>query len=76
MLPPDSARQTLLALFRHQPTVELETLLNTLQTRSPMSVFRRLREIQYLSSFSHAGRFYTLAHIPTFDSFGLWFHQE
>ena len=40
-----------------------------------MSIFRRLKEIGYLSSYTHAGRYYTLPHIPHFDKFGLWFHQ-
>jgi len=40
-----------------------------------MSVFRRLREIGYLSSYTHTGSYYTLADIPEFDDFGLWRHQ-
>jgi hypothetical protein len=40
-----------------------------------MSVFRRLREIGYLSSYTHKGQYYTLAHIPEFDENGLWFFQ-
>jgi len=40
-----------------------------------MSVFRRLSVLGRLSSYSHAGRFYTLRHIPQFDRDGLWQHQ-
>jgi hypothetical protein len=40
-----------------------------------MSVFRRLSAIGYLSSCSHAGRYYTLRDVPRFDEDGLWFHQ-
>ncbi|MBI4865447.1 MAG: hypothetical protein HY816_00705 [Candidatus Wallbacteria bacterium] len=40
-----------------------------------MSVFRRLQEVGYLSSFTHSGRYYTLTDIPEFDEHGLWFHQ-
>jgi hypothetical protein len=29
-----------------------------------------------LSSYSHAGKYYTLNHIPMFDRRGLWFHGE
>jgi hypothetical protein len=39
-----------------------------------MSVFRRLSAIDYLTSFSHAGRYYTLRAIPEFDDAGLWHH--
>jgi hypothetical protein len=40
-----------------------------------MSVFRRLSPIGYLTSYSHAGRYYTLRDIPAFDEEGLWHHQ-
>jgi len=41
-----------------------------------MSIFRRLKEIGYFSSYTHAGRYYTLTNIPQFDDDGLWFYQE
>lgn len=34
--------------------------------------FRRLSAIGYFSSYSHAGRYYTLRDIPQFDPEGLW----
>jgi hypothetical protein len=40
-----------------------------------MTAFRRLSELGYLSSYSHAGRYYTLADIPQFDDEGLWLHE-
>jgi hypothetical protein len=30
----------------------------------------------YLTSFTHAGRYYTLPDIPKFDKLGLWFYQD
>jgi hypothetical protein len=39
-----------------------------------MSVFRRLSAIDYLTSYSHVGRYYTLRVIPEFDEGGLWHH--
>jgi len=39
-----------------------------------MSVFRRLSAIGYLTSYSHAGRYYALREIPEFDEGGLWHH--
>ena len=53
----------------------IDKLSQTLQTKSRMSIFRRLKEIGYLSSYTHTGRYYTLAHIPQFDDYGLWLHQ-
>ncbi len=40
-----------------------------------MSVFRRLSAVGYLTSYSHAGRYYTIEEVPEFDEEGLWHHQ-
>jgi hypothetical protein len=40
-----------------------------------MNVFRRLRPLGYLTSYSHSGRYYTLEDIPEFDADGLWQYQ-
>ena len=69
------AKAALHKLFRRTPVVELNTLFETLQTRSRMSVFRRMKEVGYLSSYTHAGRFYTLREVPQFDALGLWRHR-
>ena len=61
--------------FRRTRAADLDALFRVLDTHSRMSVFRRLREIGYLSSYTHTGRYYTLAHIPEFDAHGLWFFQ-
>ena len=75
MLTKSESSKALKRLFRRFPVVDLETLSRTLQTRSRMSIFRRLREMGYFSSYNHAGRYYTLADIPKFDDYGLWMHQ-
>jgi hypothetical protein len=47
-------------------------LKQALGTDVDMTVFRKLKQIDYLSSYSHRGKFYTLADIPRFDQHGLW----
>ncbi len=76
MLNPTDSVEALTALFRNCPVVDLATLLATIETTSRMSVFRRLSAIGYLSSYTHAGRFYTLRDLPAFDRDGLWCHQD
>ena len=51
------ARESLRRLFRSTRVVELPALYEALGTQSRMTVFRRLREAGYRSSFTHAGRF-------------------
>lgn len=75
MLPPQQSRRALLRLFRKRRVVTLDALFDCLDTRSRMSVFRRLSDLGYLTSYSHAGRYYTISEIPEFDPDGLWRHQ-
>lgn len=63
-------------LFREKPVADLEALRRVLATTSRTTVFRALRRLGYLTSYSHAGRYYTLRTIPTFDTRGLWFYGE
>jgi len=75
MLTPANSSEALTVLFRSRPVADLAMLYATLDTQSRMSVFRRLSAVGYLSSYSHAGRFYTLREIPLFDRDGLWCYQ-
>ncbi len=70
----DEAHQALGRLFQRHRTADLKDLFATLKTGSRMTVFRRLSTLGYLSSYSHAGRYYTLADVPEFDEDGLWQH--
>jgi len=75
MLDKISSTKALKRLFKRFPVNDLGTLSETLGTTSRMSIFRRLKEIGYFSSYTHAGSFYTLAHIPQFNDCGLWIYQ-
>ena len=50
----------------------LAELKQTLGSFATMTVFRKLRALGYRTSFSHRGKYYTLADIPQFDEQGLW----
>lgn len=56
--------------------IDINELLAFLETKSRMTAFRHLRKIGYISSYSHAGRYYTLLEIPTFNEHGLWYFNE
>lgn len=43
-----------------------------LGTAVDLTVFRKLRELAYRSSYSHRGKYYTLDEIARFDAIGLW----
>lgn len=75
MLSPELSRQALRRLFQQRRIADLGLLSKTLRTESTMSVFRRLSGLGYLTSYSHARRYYTLDDIPDFDADGLWQYQ-
>lgn len=54
----------------------ISELKATLKTDSTMTVFRKLKALDYLSSYSHRGKYYTLSEIADFDELGLWSYQS
>jgi len=76
MLSKPDALKALRVFFKEKRVAMLPDIYALLGTTSRMSVFRRLRELDYLSSFSHVGRYYTLPGIAGFDPQGLWFYEE
>lgn len=53
----------------------LPELKQALGTDVDITVFRKLKELSYRSSYSHRGRYYTLGEVPQFDALGLWSFQ-
>jgi len=64
--------KSLIALFRRRRIVTMEQMKEALGTSVDMTVFRKLREVPHLSSYSHRGKFYTLEPLVKFDERGLW----
>jgi len=62
--------------FRRRIIMDMKTMQRLCKGRSKRSLFRDLAFIGYLSSYSHAGRFYTLPNIPRFDNYGLWHYEH
>lgn len=59
-------------LLLDQKIATMPELKAALGTEVDMTVFRKLRELVYHSSYSHRGRYYTLHEIARFDELGLW----
>ena len=63
-------------LLRVKKIATLPELKQALGTTVDITVFRKLKELSYHSSYSHRGRYYTLGEIPQFAPQGLWsFHE-
>lgn len=61
--------------LRRQKIAQLAELKHALGTDTDLTVFRKLKQLDYLASYTHRGRFYTLAEIARFDDHGLWSHE-
>ena len=70
-----SKTNQLARVFRRKRVMDMRLIEDTLGGRSRRSIFRDLAALGYLSSYTHTGQYYTLAHIPEFDAHGLWFFQ-
>lgn len=58
--------------LRRRKIADLPELKRVLGTDTDLTVFRKLKQLDYLASYTHRGRFYTLAEIARFDDHGLW----
>ena len=63
--------EKLLAFLQQEKIATLDELKSALGTTGTMTVFRKLKDLGYHSSYSHRGKYYTLHEIPDFDERGL-----
>jgi len=69
---PDALRTLLL----RNKIATLDELKLALGTAVDVTVFRKLKPLDYLTSYSHRGRYYSLRQIARFDDHGLWSQQD
>jgi hypothetical protein len=69
---PDALR----ALLLRNKSATLDELKQALGTANSVTVFRKLKPLDYFTSYSHRGRYYTLREIARFDERGLWSQAE
>ncbi len=76
MRPEQYPPQSLVRLLRHRKIATIGELKGALGTSADATVFRKLAELEYRTSYSHRGRFYTLDEIARFDELGLWSFRQ
>jgi hypothetical protein len=72
MRPPVFSADVLRRFLRKNHIATLPQLKQMLGTEADITVFRKLKELSYRTSYSHRGSFYTLDEIARFDEQGLW----
>ena len=76
MRPVAFSAATLAAALDRLGVATMPQLVDALGSPSRGTVFRKLRELDALSSYSHRGQYYTLRANASFDAHGLWAHGE
>lgn len=59
-------------IFSVNIVLSIEELKNVLQTNSRMTVYRKLKHLPYISSYSHRGQYYTLESLTQYNEKGIW----
>ena len=72
MRPLSYRSDALRALLLRNQVATLDEMKQALGNPVDVTVFRKLKPLGYLSSYSHRGRYYTLREIARFDDLGLW----
>lgn len=64
------------ALFQKEKVLNMRQLYKSLGTSTRMTVFRYLKKLGYLTSYTHNGKYYTLPEIAQFDPNGFWYFGD
>ena len=69
-------KETLLTYLNNYKIATMDEIKAALNTQSRMTVFRRLSKLDYISSCSHRGKYYSLKRIAKYSEYGLWIHKS
>ena len=72
MRPENFRAESLARFLKRHKTATLTDLKEALGSPVDSTVFRKLKELAYRTSYSHRGRYYTLDDVARFDDLGLW----
>jgi hypothetical protein len=63
---------SLLEAFENHLVLSRDSIASILGTESKMTIFRKLKPLDYCTSYSHCGRFYVVKQFIPFNEHGLW----
>ncbi len=69
-------KKQLIKVFSEKSVLTIVDLKSFLQTNSRMTVFRKLKQLPYKSSYSHCGKYYTLDNIAQYNVNGIWNYNK
>ncbi len=68
--------EDLARIFEIHKIATMELLKRELNTSAERTLFRKLKELSYLTSYTHGGAYFTLEQISRFNDDGLWCYQS
>lgn len=63
-------------LFIKNKVLDIGNVMNAVDATTRMTAYKYMKRLDYLSSYTHSGRYYTLKSIPEFDKDGLWHYGD
>jgi hypothetical protein len=75
MKPVSIHAKSLLPLFGDRKIATKEEIQKILGTSSRATMFRKLNELNYITSYTHGGKYYSLLRLTRFNKYGLWFYD-
>ena len=76
MRPTEYSTEAIASLLRRQKLATMSELKAALGTDARRTVFRKLKQLPYRTSYSHRGRYYTLDEVARFNELGLWSYRQ
>ncbi len=76
MRPTAFSAEAIADLLRKRKIATFPELMGALGSKARRTVFRKLNELPYRTSYSHRGQYYTLDEVAQFDPQGLWAHRD
>jgi hypothetical protein len=62
--------------FESKIVLDMKEMKTILGTDVDMTIYRNLKRLCYVSSYSHAGKYYSLKRLTRFDLLGLWHYND
>jgi len=72
MRPEKYSVELLVEAFKNNLVLSHDSIASVMGSRSKMTIYRKLKPLDYCTSYSYAGRFYVLKRFIPFDENGLW----
>ena len=64
--------ESLKRLFEKEKVLKIEDISKVVGSKSQRTVRRYIKELKYITSYTHKGRYYTLEETAKFNEHGLW----